>query len=398
LKFSKLDWFSLTEKVLSLNNWFCTYDCTNEEKLATTVAVLPVAVITLSHTKPILFSLHRMELASSKSSTSQASSSPMQDASILEIIFSYVSPGHWLFLGTLSKSCKQSCLNVEQREISFWDEDRYHDVTVQCKAQLTLSSAAFSSLACFQLAIEHGMPLPSSNSRRQQRIAGQHASIETLQVAHELGLEFTDALVRGAAEADSLAKLKWLHTEHGCQFNRETVVSAAKTGQLHVCKFLVSSHGCALLMRACLMAISRGDVELLSWLRANGCTWDQRYYCTYAAAHGSVQMMAYLLAIESSPGLLTAALNSAGACDLLAAAQWLRQRGAEWPAVLLINRGYDVWSGESLAWARAEGCTSEVPEVLLNGYISPEELDGDAPYAPPYEDLEYGELNAAVNL
>jgi hypothetical protein len=316
-----------------------------------------------------------MEPVSSKSRMQAASGSPMQDASILQVIFSYVGPGHWLFLGTVSKSCRESYLNVEQLEISYWDEDRWRDVTVQCKAQLTLTSAAFSSPSCFQLAVEHGMPLPSSNSRRQQRIAGEHGSIKTLQVADKLGLQLTDAVVRGAAEAGSLAKLKWLHAEHGCRFDHKTVISAAKTGQLHVCKFLLSDHGCALLMGACLMAISRGDVELLSWLLANGCTWDQYEYCTSAAAHDSIDMMAYLLGIESSPGLLTAMLNEAGGHSQLAAAQWLRQLCADWPPVLLYDEGFDVWSGESLAWARAEGCTSEVPELRLEGYSSPEELD-----------------------
>jgi hypothetical protein len=54
---------------------------------------------------------------------------------------------------------------------------------------------------------------------------------------------------------------------------------------------------------------------------------------------------------------LTAMLNAAGSHGHLAAAQWLRQQGAAWPAVLRVNRDY-WWSGAVLAWARAEGCTS----------------------------------------
>jgi hypothetical protein len=54
------------------------------------------------------------------------------------------------------------------------------------------------------------------------------------------------------------------------------------------------------------------------------------------------------------------ALNRAGARGHMRAAQWLRQRGAEWPAVLTDYEELfeEVWDGESLAWARAEGCTS----------------------------------------
>jgi hypothetical protein len=58
-------------------------------------------------------------------------------------------------------------------------------------------------------------------------------------------------------------------------------------------------------------------------------------------------------------------LNIAGAYQQLAAAQWCRQRGAAWPEVL---QWYDkeqddqVWTGATLEWARAEGCTSPLCE------------------------------------
>jgi hypothetical protein len=54
--------------------------------------------------------------------------------------------------------------------------------------------------------------------------------------------------------------------------------------------------------------------------------------------------------------LLTEALKYTGTHNQLQAAQWLRQRGAQWPAVLC--NGYGEWTGVVLAWARAEGCTS----------------------------------------
>jgi hypothetical protein len=64
--------------------------------------------------------------------------------------------------------------------------------------------------------------------------------------------------------------------------------------------------------------------------------------------------------------LLTNTLNCAGAYSHLNIAQWLRQYGAEWPAVLSYSSALfeddqaDIhqWSGGTLAWARANGCTS----------------------------------------
>jgi hypothetical protein len=63
---------------------------------------------------------------------------------------------------------------------------------------------------------------------------------------------------------------------------------------------------------------------------------------------------------------LTHMLNAAGAYGKVEATKWLRQRGAEWPAVLQYTEvgvyGMPVrhsWWGPVLDWARSEGCTSE---------------------------------------
>jgi hypothetical protein len=58
--------------------------------------------------------------------------------------------------------------------------------------------------------------------------------------------------------------------------------------------------------------------------------------------------------------LLTRMLNVAGANGHLAAAQWLHAQGAAWPAILYYESAEDntreYWSGETLAWARQQGC------------------------------------------
>jgi hypothetical protein len=76
-----------------------------------------------------------------------------------------------------------------------------------------------------------------------------------------------------------------------------------------------------------------------------------------AAQGGSVDVLAYL----QQQGLFTSRmlrqmLRIAGAHSKLAAAKWLRQQGAQWPAVLCWKEM--VWSDDKLEWARAEGCTS----------------------------------------
>jgi hypothetical protein len=56
---------------------------------------------------------------------------------------------------------------------------------------------------------------------------------------------------------------------------------------------------------------------------------------------------------------MTQLLNYAGARDKLAAAQWLRQQGVQWPTVLGYSEAVTHnWSRKLIKWARSEGCTS----------------------------------------
>jgi hypothetical protein len=73
--------------------------------------------------------------------------------------------------------------------------------------------------------------------------------------------------------------------------------------------------------------------------------------------------MEYVLSVAppASAAQLTELLNTAGSNNELAAAQWLRQRGAEWPAQLRYHEyPRRPWQGDTLDWARQEGCTSPV--------------------------------------
>jgi hypothetical protein len=71
-----------------------------------------------------------------------------------------------------------------------------------------------------------------------------------------------------------------------------------------------------------------------------------------------IEYLQQLEPLTAAP-LLTDMLKAAGSTDQLAVAQWLRQRGAEWPARL--QYGIEQWRGATLTWARSEGCTSPEP-------------------------------------
>jgi hypothetical protein len=85
----------------------------------------------------------------------------------------------------------------------------------------------------------------------------------------------------------------------------------------------------------------------------NGCPWEARELCMKAVQGGSIEVLSHLqqqAALNTS--LLTDMLDFAAGYSNVAVAKWLREQGAEWPAVDHIQ----FWSEEVLAWARAEGC------------------------------------------
>jgi hypothetical protein len=67
--------------------------------------------------------------------------------------------------------------------------------------------------------------------------------------------------------------------------------------------------------------------------------------------------------LVSTAAQLSEMLNAAGAYDKLVAAQWLREQGAVWPAMLIFESRFR-WSSEMIKWARQQGCTSADTEIL----------------------------------
>jgi hypothetical protein len=125
-----------------------------------------------------------------------------------------------------------------------------------------------------------------------------------------------------------------------------------------MCKHL-RSKGCDWDASACQQATITGAMGALQWLRENGCPWNASDICISAAGNGFINILDYV--VEQGEVLdaetLTSALNSAGVCDQLQAAQWLRQRGAEWPAVPAHGEEPFVsrWYGDTLALGTSRG-------------------------------------------
>jgi hypothetical protein len=83
--------------------------------------------------------------------------------------------------------------------------------------------------------------------------------------------------------------------------------------------------------------------ELLRWLIESGCPYDAHALCTSAAETPdsndfSILQHLYEQGILTESQVLTDTLNAAGSLGNLAVLKWLKQHGAEWPAVLSYTR------------------------------------------------------------
>jgi hypothetical protein len=65
---------------------------------------------------------------------------PLLDAGIRSIIFSYVGPGYWLFIGQVCKDFKESYEQVAPQREEWYDEHCTEDYTI-CTNRHTLSRA-----------------------------------------------------------------------------------------------------------------------------------------------------------------------------------------------------------------------------------------------------------------
>jgi hypothetical protein len=165
-----------------------------------------------------------------------------------------------------------------------------------------------------------------------------------------------------AANGGSIEVVEWLRQHGDVRIDANTLAWAAGAGQTAMCEHL-RSIGCDWGVYACSHAAECDRLDTLRWLRDSGCPWDISAVCMLAAYNDRASILDYL--VEKSEvldaQLLTNALNWTGVGSCLQAAQWLRQHGAQWPAVLGYNEHLQ-WSSDMIAWAKAEGCTA--PTIL----------------------------------
>jgi hypothetical protein len=189
--------------------------------------------------------------------------------------------------------------------------------------------------------------------------AEERSNLEILRWLLEHGCSWarSDSL-RFAASSGNVETTVWVKRQPGVHCDEFTMYTPAALGFTAVCECLHAEQ-CLWESVVCDAAARSGHVDTLRWLHEHGCPWDTESVCVLAAESGSLDVMMYLQqeGLMDSPEVLTRMLNRAGEYNHLAAAQWLRQQGAEWPDEFG-NPWTGYWFEEVLDWARAVGRTS----------------------------------------
>jgi hypothetical protein len=280
------------------------------------------------------------------------SSNPLQQIGILQHVLDHVGPGHWCFVAEVCNLWRDLCIKVASR---YLETKSAYGLTkmITCTPQMTMFSAMFASPSRVRHAHKRGIRYETVSV---QHAAGTYADIDSLKAAHELGMSYAYGAMLGAASCDDLAVLQFMRAQ-GCRLNSIFFKAAAARGYTAMCAYL-HAEGCPWTTEICDAAAGNGHASTLRWLHEHGFDWYDDTIHQAAAKGGSVEALAYVQqqGIVFTAEKLTDMLSITGALSHLAAAKWLRQQGAEWPEVL--QWGDQQWSGDVLAWARAEGCAS----------------------------------------
>jgi hypothetical protein len=294
------------------------------------------------------------------------SRNPLQHQGLREHIFSFVGAGHWWFVAQVSRAWKLSYQSVENCKMQ--DHFAVQDYFI-CTANMTLTQAAFATVACCSLAtdpyINGGLCLDNSDWFLQQ-IAGQFSDLETLRLALERGLLADDCVMRGAAESGSLSKVRWLHESRQCPLPTSLGACAAYSGSLELLTWL-TEQGCKLDKHACTMAAVAGHKHILCYLREQDCDWDARAVAA-AAANNHLSLVKWLLSAGcpfEAPSMCEGAAESGRiemmvyarqlGCELNARVMQVAADNGRLPMCQYLHSEECAWDTEAPKWAAFSG-------------------------------------------
>jgi hypothetical protein len=257
-------------------------------------------------------------------------------------------------------------------------------------AVCTSVKAAFASASRLAFAQDSGLKL--QQRPRLYHCAGFTCSQAVLKLAHELGMPCSrdcargiakrgdlelmmwymnyvpesllqslladDVVFRLAVQSGNVDLVAWLRERGHTALDPSIMATAAERGHLALCVYLRQS-GCAWGFDTLVASARCRQAACFAWLRESGCPGTAQQVYRAAMYLNDAAVFEWLGAqgmAAPTPDELSSMLCGAGFSGNLRAAEWLRQRGAAWPAVL--NLCGAEFPERSVAWFRERGCTS----------------------------------------
>jgi hypothetical protein len=112
----------------------------------------------------------------------------------------------------ISKRWKEVCSTLGCQQLVVSVDDSYEKTIISCASKKTLYSSAFASTSRVEFAYESGLDWAALAC---QLAAGRRSDVATIARAHSLGMQYTSAVMSGAAHCNKLAEVQYLH-EQGC--------------------------------------------------------------------------------------------------------------------------------------------------------------------------------------
>jgi hypothetical protein len=238
---------------------------------------------------------------SDSSSSSTVITAPLDRDELLNVVFSFVGGGDYLYTGGV-------CRRWRGRYIQYCAQNSASEFDAKL---VTRHRSVLMTESRLQLALISGLLLEGytfDSWTRADLICGQSLEpTEVLTLLRLHGVPWSTLLCDGAAYCNKLALLQWLHT-HSCPWDTWELLNAASAG---------------------------GSIAMLEWLVTVTPPW--------------------------SADLKQFVLNVAARFSRLAVAQWLRAHGADWPTAFSVECGHDeaqqrmCWSVVAVQWAQSCG-------------------------------------------
>jgi hypothetical protein len=231
----------------------------------------------------------------------------------------------------------------------------------QCDVAFTVETACSAAAAGHLHVIDYLHAESCAFDERVYLLAAATGHVHVLQRLRELACAWNSKQLCSLEAAKGLLPVLQWAKQQGAVFDADNMAQAALFGHTAVCEYLHSQQ-CPCDSTACTAAAKLCHLSTLRWLLEYDCPYIARALWAVAAEQGYISVLSYLQqqGIGVTVHTLSPLLFIAGANSQLAAAQWLRAQGADWPGILSVDVDGELqqWEGAVLEWARVEGCTA----------------------------------------